>query len=374
MTDVLSNLLARINEARSAGNLTGVRDRLHEVLAVTGDRSDILSALGTVLLTLGQVQEAEDAAWRSIAIDPKHDNTLKLLGRLRVHSGRQPRLEPLPGNEHAKYAMPLDYPPSRSLRPRWGDGRPAHAGLTALLDRNRAHYKSVIEEVRTLQPFFKEIKANYSSETASEAAWTGVAINALDLALLYYFVWKYRPETYLEIGSGATTCFARRAISDHRLQTRVISIDPEPRAAIDDICDEVIRTGFETLSDFEAFARLKPGDIVFMDGSHRSFMNSDVTVFFLEVLPLLKPGVIVHIHDIVLPFDYPDSFKHWYWNEQYLLAVYLLGMGDRVRVLMPSKYVSETVGLKELLQPPLVSGAGPREVWLDGGSFWFTIA
>jgi hypothetical protein len=374
MTDVLTNLLARINEARSAGDLQSVRDRLNDVLAVTGDRPDILSALGTVLMTLGEVSAAEDAAWRSVAIDPKHDDTLKLLGRLRVHAGRTPRLETLPGNDYARYALPLDYPPSRDLSPRWGDGRPAHAGLTKLLDRNRAHYESVIAEMRTLAPFFAKIKTNYSDTAAAEAGWVGVAINALDLALLYYFVWKYRPETYLEIGSGATTCFARRAIGDHGLQTRIVSIDPEPRAAIDSICDEIIRSGFETLHDFDAFTRLKPGDIVFMDGSHRCFMNSDVTVFFLEVLPLLKPGVLVHIHDIVLPFDYPDSFKHWYWNEQYMLAVYLLGMGDRVRTLMPSKYVSETEGLKELLQPPLVPDAGPREIWLDGGSFWFTLA
>ena len=372
MSEVLKTLLKRIQEARAVGDLQSVRTSLNEVLAITGDRPDILAALGQVLLSLGEAKGAEQAAWRSVAIDPSHEDTLKLLGRLRVHSKDEKDLEPLPGNYHAKYALPLDYPPSRQLRPRWGEGLPAHAGLTALFDRNRGEYETVISDMRTLVPFLEKIKANYSHDTASEAGWVGVAINALDLALLYYFLWKYRPATYLEIGSGATTCFARRAISDHRLPTRVVSIDPEPRASIDRICDEVIREGLETLPDLKVFADLKPGDIVFMDGSHRCFMNSDVTVFFLEVLPLLKPGVIVHIHDIVLPYDYPDSFKDWYWNEQYVLAAYLLGMGDRVRILMPSKYVCSATGLKESLQSPLVPAAGPDAVWSDGGSFWFT--
>jgi hypothetical protein len=110
-----------------------------------------------------------------------------------------------------------------------------------------------------------------------------------------------------------------------------------------------------------------------MDGSHRCFMNSDVTVFFLEVLPLLRPGVILHIHDIVLPFDYPESFKEWYWNEQYVLAAYLLGMRDSVRILMPSQYVSSTPELRECLKPQLLPNVGTGGTWFEGGSFWFTL-
>ena len=78
-----------------------------------------------------------------------------------------------------------------------------------------------------------------------------------------------------------------------------------------------------------------------MDGSHISLMNSDVTVFMLDVVPKLKPGVIVHIHDIHLPHDYPDMFVKWYWNEQYIVAAYLLGAADRIKILMPSRYAGE---------------------------------
>jgi hypothetical protein len=77
-------------------------------------------------------------------------------------------------------------------------------------------------------------------------------------------------------------------------------LDPEPRAQIDALCDTSIRRRLEDC-DLSMFDQLEAGDILFFDGSHRVFTNSDVTVFFLELMPRLKPGVIVHIHDIFLP-------------------------------------------------------------------------
>ncbi len=370
-----AELLRRANAALRERDPRGACERLREALALAGDRPELLATFGHLQLSLGEIAIAEDAARRSIAIAPNHDDTLKLLGRLWLAGQRADGgLERLPGNEYAKYAMPLEYPPSRRLAPRWGYAMPPHPGLTSLFHRSRDEYRDRIAELRTLAPLLREIRTDYSVDTAAEPGWIGPPVNAIDLALLYYFVWKFRPKTYLEIGSGSTTSFARRAVSDHRIPTRIISIDPKPRSGIDGICDAVIRDGLETLDDLRIFADLQPGDIVFLDGSHRCFMNSDVTVFFLDVLPLLKPGVIVHIHDISLPFDYPEMFTNWYWNEQYVLAAYLLGMGERIRILMPSQYVSETPGLKECLHPPILPGVGNPDLWLSGGSFWFTHA
>ncbi len=374
MNTTLQTLMSQYEDAVSTGDLAGACRYLSEVIAQNGEQPDLLTSLGTLLLALGRKPEAEEAAWRSIALDRKNQETLRLLGRIAVRNGRpqQHALQPLPGTRYAKYALPLDYPPSRNMSLRWGYSIPAHAGLSALFARNHREYQNLIAELRTLVPHLGKIRPDYSGATAPEPGWVGAPINALDLALLYYFVWKHRPATYLEIGSGATTCFARRAVKDHGLPTRILSIDPEPRAAIDSICDEVLRDGLETLPNLQVFADLQPGDIVFMDGSHRCFMNSDVTVFFLDVLPLLKPGVIVHIHDIVLPFDYPEWAKNWYWSEQYMLAVYLLGMGDRIKILMPSQYLGHTEGLKDCLEPTLLPGVGDPGVWREGGSFWFT--
>jgi hypothetical protein len=278
-----------------------------------------------------------------------------------------------PGTPYQQVLIPIEYPPSRDYAPRWGYGKPSHQGLSRLFAQRTPEYQQVLSELYALRPWLSKISPRFTNESAPNPGWIGGPITPLDCALNYYFVQKYRPETYLEIGSGVTTCFARRAVQDHKLSTRIISIDPEPRASIDAICDEVIRYGMETV-DLAMFERLKPGDIVFMDGSHRTFMNSDVTVFMLEVLPLLKPGVIVHIHDILLPNDYPDDFKHWYWNEQYMVGVYLLAAGPRVQVLMPSNFVSITPELNECLKTPLVELGAQNEAWRYGGSLWFTHA
>lgn len=149
------------------------------------------------------------------------------------------------------------------------------------------------------------------------------------------------------------------------------SLDPEPRMEVDAVCDRVIRTGLET-ADLSVFSTLKSGDIVFMDGSHRSFMNSDVTVFMLDVLPYLEPGVVVHFHDIHWPYDYPGMFSDRYFNEQYLLAAYLIAAGEKIKVLMPSRFMSYTPELRSAVGDILATWKGSEETWLSGGSLWFT--
>jgi hypothetical protein len=294
-----------------------------------------------------------------------------LLGAARKETPSVISLKVLEGTPYSRYLLPLDYLPSRDFHPRWGYSHPPHPGIEGLLSENKEDYRGVIRDMRFLERFLTAINVECSPETMPEPGWVGGPANALDLALLYYFVYRYRPTTYLEIGSGTTTCFARRAVRDHHLKTRIVSIDPEPRSSIDPICDVVIRDGLET-ANLSIFESLQPGDIVFMDGSHRSFMNSDVTVFMLDVMPRLKPGVLIHFHDILLPYDYPESFKTWYWNEQYQLGVYLLAARNRIRILFPAHWVAVTPGVREGLFPPLVDLKGRDDLWSDGGSLWFT--
>jgi hypothetical protein len=184
-------------------------------------------------------------------------------------------------------------------------------------------------------------------------------------------VQSHKPQLYLEIGSGITTCFTHRAIRDANLATRIISIDPQPRAKIDSICDEIIRDGLETC-DLALFDRLQSGDILFFDGSHRVFMNSDVTVFMIDVLPRLKPGVIVHVHDINLPWDYPASFRNWYWSEQYILAVYLMANKGRINPLLPTTFVCRDDAFFAEFAEPLLDLGELNDGWRGGGAMWFT--
>jgi hypothetical protein len=161
----------------------------------------------------------------------------------------------------------------------------------------------------------------------------------MDAVALYCFPCLLNSKLYLEIGSGNSTKFVRKAIQQNNLKTKIVSIDPHPRAEIDGICDEVIRRCLEDI-DPVLFDDLKSGDILMIDNSHYCFQNSDVTVVFLEILPRLKPGVMIYIDDIFLPYDYPPEWKDRYYSEQYLLAVLLLADSSRYEVILPCQFIA----------------------------------
>jgi hypothetical protein len=94
--------------------------------------------------------------------------------------------------------------------------------------------------------------------------------------------------------------------------------------------------------DLEFFSQLHSGEILFVDSSHTVKIGGDVNYLFLEVLPRLKPGVIVHVYDIFLPFEYPRAWvmeEFRFWTEQYLLQAFL-SFNSEFEVLMANSYIS----------------------------------
>jgi hypothetical protein len=280
-------------------------------------------------------------------------------------------LEILPGTPYSRYALPMEYPPSRDLRPRWGNTQPLLAPMRDWIAPHQEEYRRWLDAISRRAPQLRRIPRDFDAARLPEPAWCGVPYAAFDAAALYTIIGEAKPSLYLEIGSGVTTAFAYRSIRDHGLSTRIVSIDPEPRAAIDGICDEVVRSGLETC-DLAVFDRLRPGDILFLDGSHRAYMNSDVTVFMLEVLPRLAPGVIVHVHDIQLPWDYPEWAVPWYWNEAYMLAAYIIGAADRTKPILPTAWVCKETAFDDWFAAPPVDLGEANGDWRGGGAFWFT--
>ncbi|MGU3403374.1 class I SAM-dependent methyltransferase [Methylobacterium brachiatum] len=279
-------------------------------------------------------------------------------------------VEILPGTPYCRYAIPVDYTPSRNYQARWGTTAPLIPALTDWFAGELDSHRKLIEEMRAELTQMSAVPLNFEEQNLPSPAWQGVPYSPFDSLLLYTLLKKYRPATYLEIGSGITTCWANRALKDANCTTEIISIDPSPRQAVDDICTKVVRDGLETV-DISIFAELQPNDILFFDGSHRSFMNSDVTVFFIDVLPIIKPGVIIHIHDISLPWDYDKQFENWYWNEQYLLAVYLMAAREKIELIAPTAWLCRQVLTK--FDEQKFSGAVPGvEFWGGGGAMWFT--
>jgi len=263
------------------------------------------------------------------------------------------------------YPIFLDYPFVPA--PRYGYGKPPHQKLYQLFSAGRSRFITSLQEFRGLDSYLLQIPLQQPKES-SQPCWINKWLDGLDTLALYGFVALKKPGQYLEIGSGYSTKVVRRAIQDHSLGTRITSVDPSPRAEIDKLCDEVIRKQLQDV-DLKLLDRLHPGDILFLDGSHRCFMNSDVSVFFLDILPNLAPGILVHIHDIDLPYDYMPERAEWYYSEQYLLATALLAGHANFKVILPNAFISKEVDcmqpLQSLWSDPKLIGVPPK-----GVSFW----
>lgn len=245
---------------------------------------------------------------------------------------------------------------------RWGYGKPPHGELLRRIEKQRDTILSILSDFSLADGVFKTIQTEGNPDSTTPY-WGNPFFAFLDAAALIAMLIQKKPKLYLEIGSGNSTKFVRHTIQTAKLNTRVISIDPEPRAQVNELCESVVRTRLEDC-DLNLFDELESGDILFFDGSHRLFTNSDVAVFFLEVMPRLRPGVIVQIHDIFLPFDYPPAWKRRMYSEQYMLAAMMLCPTPPFRVLLPNCLVCSDPSLQDGI-PSHIIPTGWR-----GGSFW----
>ena len=261
----------------------------------------------------------------------------------------------------------LEQPPNRHNVPRYGHGEaPPHPGLARIISAHDDQYAALVDALATHREALLAIRREDGVGLAP--SWTNPMFIGLDGAALYRFLRTRQPRTYLEIGSGYSTRFAAQAKRDGGLATRIVSIDPEPRAEVDALCDEVLRRPLEEV-DLDRFASLEAGDVLFFDGSHRVFMHNDVAVFWLDVLPRVPPGVLCGIHDVWLPEDYPPGHAEKYWSEHYLLAVALL-FGDTIRPVLACHHVCTDPQLSARLNR-LWDEMGLAGLNAYGSAFWF---
>jgi len=231
-----------------------------------------------------------------------------------------------------------------TLRSRWGQGAAEQPELAAILERGRADYERQLADIESHGDVLRAIRQERDPADSLAPCWNNIWFTALDAAALVSFLLSRRPKNYLEIGSGNSTMFASHTLRGAALPTIISSIDPRPRAEIDALCHRKIRAPLEDC-DLSLFDELTTGDILFFDGSHRVFMNSDVTVFFLEVMQRIRPGVLVHIHDIFLPADYPPDWNESLFAEQYMLAAMLLCGTPPFKVIFPGYFVCSDAAL-----------------------------
>lgn len=158
-----------------------------------------------------------------------------------------------------------------------------------------------------------------------------------DARYAYAFVRHFQPPQIVEVGSGQSTHIMKAALQKNG--SGVINcIDPQPRRDVAAVADTIFYESVLRAAP-GIFQNLKAGDFLFIDGSHHVFNGTDATYLFLEVLPLLAPGVIVHIHDIHLPNDYPEGQTKALYNEQYLLGALVLNRNEW-ETLLPVDYAA----------------------------------
>mgnify|MGYP000727079816 FL=1 len=271
---------------------------------------------------------------------------------------------------HPKYqALINEYPVD--MKPRYGHGLPPHKQLYDIIDAERNTYRALIDAALSNQNEIAEIQDSIKVTDSKLPGWNNGFLPGIDIIAIYTMISYYKPKRYVEVGSGNSTKVAFKVKQEQHNSLEITSIDPMPRAEIDQLADVVIRKPFEDI-DYQKVLNLEAGDILFIDNSHRILPNSDSMVFYMEIFPQLNKGVIVHIHDIYLPYDYPQFMCDRFYTEQYGLAMYVMANPKRYKTIFPCYFVSEDEELAKQLDP-IWNHDNLKEVERHGGSYWLQI-
>lgn len=159
-----------------------------------------------------------------------------------------------------------------------------------------------------------------------------------DAEALYLMYRRMRPRRIVEIGCGNSTRIARQAILDGGWQAELTAIDPWPRTDIVHVVDRFEQATLESV-DPAVFDALQAGDLLFIDSSHQVRVSNDVAHLFCRIIPSLASGVVIHVHDVFLPYEYPKRFFYDCpsWGEQYVLHALLQSGG--YEILWPGHYL-----------------------------------
>lgn len=187
-----------------------------------------------------------------------------------------------------------------------------------------------------------------------------------DAAVAYSLLRERRPSLVVEVGSGNSSKVIRAALDANGNGGRLVCIDPEPRVGLAGVCHEHRRMPVQE-APLDGLRSLPADAVLFVDSSHRGGTGSDVNVLFLEIVPALAPGVLVHVHDIYLPDDYPVEWnldRGFLYTEQYLLQA-LLSHSSGFETVWPGRWAIQE------RRAELTACLGPDADLDRHCSFWF---
>ena len=233
-----------------------------------------------------------------------------------------------------------------------------------LFDEQRDH--TFLESIARPEEFKREYESGVLLESGFR--FNNGSFDSGDAEALYYFVRGVQPKRIVEIGAGSTSRIINAALKLNALEGKTgehVIIEPYENSWLEKLGCRVIRERVEHV-DFSIFENLTDGDIVFIDSSHVLRPQNDCVFEYTELLPSLPSGVIVHIHDVFSPFDYPDDWvnKNFYlWTEQYLVEALLLN-GASWEILAPLHWLSQDTQEFKVSCPFFEEGRRPGSIWI----------
>jgi hypothetical protein len=240
------------------------------------------------------------------------------------------------------------------------------------IDWNLEGQMSVALEISGYVAELKDVPSK--SEDPAEYCWDNPFWNNADALVQYGLLRSRKPARVVEIGCGYSTLLMAKALASNVREsaanvTAVTLVEPHPRVEVLSKLPSHWECSYTPLqrAPLSAFESLQKGDVLFYDGSHCCKVASDVNWFFFRILPILAPGVLIHLHDIFLPDEYPESWifeRGQTWNEQYCLQAFLMH-NSRYTVEIANWYLvrKRHAALLELYQ-------NVQPVW--GVSFWLS--
>jgi hypothetical protein len=211
--------------------------------------------------------------------------------------------------------------------------------------------------LRELEPYALELR---------ETDLINDYFSGLDAIVYYSLIRQLKPRRIIEIGGGYSTAIAGKALAANQ-SGRLTCIEPYPEDRLNSSGIHLVTKRVEEL-DVSFFSSLEANDILFIDSSHTVKFGSDVCYEFLEIVPALKPGVWVHVHDIFFPHDYPAEWllkRRLALNEQYLLEAFLSFNHDfQVALANYWLYLERRNELTRLWPRLVASEIGPSSFWM----------
>lgn len=230
------------------------------------------------------------------------------------------------------------------------------AGQLRLLSEDMPQFAAEYEQ------FFQHFQA------AGQFAGKRLEFLGHDPAVYHFMIRQFQPHRIVEVGAGFSTLVAANAAALNA-DSEVYAIEPYSNDYLDWLTGQIhlVNQTVETV-DLAFFDKLQENDILFIDSSHVVKAGSDVCYLVLEILPRLQPGILVHFHDIFLPFEYPRSWlqeRRIFWNEQYLVQAFLIH-NRRANILFANCFMANRH--RKLMERNLPGSNG-----VGGGSLWLKV-